>query len=133
MGICAVLPYFRRAETCAAGADEYRGGDQGSCKPVTAAFRIRCTPRGFEAGQQAGYPPARSDINGFQQEGFGRLDVTVGGGRRWSAANAYLRPAMQRQNSMCARMRAPREFCSKAGAQRASISRRNDANGEGAA
>jgi choline dehydrogenase len=37
-------------------------------------------------------------MNGFQQEGFGRMDMTVGGGRRSSAANAYLRPAMRRQN-----------------------------------
>ena len=39
-----------------------------------------------------------SDFNGFQQEGFGRLDMTVGAGRRSSTANAYLRPAMQRHN-----------------------------------
>ena len=39
-----------------------------------------------------------SDVNGFQQEGFGRMDMTVGGGRRCSAANAYLRPAMRRPN-----------------------------------
>jgi len=37
-------------------------------------------------------------MNGFQQEGFGRMDMTVGGGRRSSAANAYLRPAMRRRN-----------------------------------
>jgi choline dehydrogenase len=37
-------------------------------------------------------------MNGFQQEGFGRMDMTVSGGRRCSAANAYLRPAMRRSN-----------------------------------
>jgi choline dehydrogenase len=37
-------------------------------------------------------------MNGFQQEGFGYMDMTVGGGRRCSAANAYLRPAMTRLN-----------------------------------
>jgi choline dehydrogenase len=37
-------------------------------------------------------------MNGFQQEGFGKMDMTVGGGRRCSAANAYLRPAMRRSN-----------------------------------
>jgi choline dehydrogenase len=51
----------------------------------------------LEAGQQAGYPFTH-DMNGFQQEGFGRMDMTVGGGRRASAANAYLRPAMRRPN-----------------------------------
>jgi choline dehydrogenase len=49
------------------------------------------------AASQAGYP-ATTDINGFQQEGFGRMDMTVREGRRCSAANAYLRPAMQRHN-----------------------------------
>jgi choline dehydrogenase len=49
------------------------------------------------AAQQAGYP-ATSDVNGFQQEGFGRMDMTVQNGRRCSAANAYLRPAMKRAN-----------------------------------
>ena len=51
----------------------------------------------LEAGRQAGYP-LTEDMNGFQQEGFGRMDMTVGGGRRCSAANAYLRPAMRRTN-----------------------------------
>ena len=51
----------------------------------------------LEAGRQAGYP-LTEDMNGFQQEGFGRMDMTVGGGRRCSTANAYLRPAMRRTN-----------------------------------
>ena len=51
----------------------------------------------LEAGREAGYP-ITADMNGFQQEGLGRMDMTVGGGRRCSAANAYLRPAMQRSN-----------------------------------
>jgi choline dehydrogenase len=54
-------------------------------------------PIWIEAGRQAGYP-VTSDMNGFQQEGFGEMDMTVGGGRRCSAANAYLRPAMSRGN-----------------------------------
>jgi choline dehydrogenase len=37
-------------------------------------------------------------VNGFQQEGFGRMDMTVADGRRASAANAYLRPALRRSN-----------------------------------
>jgi choline dehydrogenase len=49
------------------------------------------------ASAQAGYPQT-SDVNGFQQEGFGRMDMTVGEGRRWSAARAYLKPAMARPN-----------------------------------
>jgi choline dehydrogenase len=54
-------------------------------------------PVWIEAGRQAGYP-VTADMNGFQQEGFGRMDMTVRDGRRCSAANAYLRPAMRRSN-----------------------------------
>ena len=92
----AVLPYFRRAETRADGGDEYRG-DSG---PLQTRYGTLSNPLHavwLEAGRQAGYPYT-ADINGRQQEGFGRLDMTVGGGRRCSAANAYLRPAMKRAN-----------------------------------
>jgi len=91
-----VLPYFRRAETREEGADAYRGGDgplhtsYGTLKnPLYAAF--------VEAAVQAGYPRTE-DVNGYQQEGFGRMDMTVHRGRRCSAARAYLRPAMSRKN-----------------------------------
>src|SRR6266852_3101597 len=91
-----VLPYFKRAETCERGGDAYRGdsgplnvsrGTMGN--PLFAAF--------LAAGQQAGYP-FTPDMNGFQQEGFGAMDMTIHGGRRWSAASAYLRPALSRPN-----------------------------------
>jgi choline dehydrogenase len=60
--------------------------------------RSATAARGVAAGRkQAGYP-LTADINGFQQEGFGRMDMTVGAGIRASTANAYLRPAMGRQN-----------------------------------
>jgi choline dehydrogenase len=51
----------------------------------------------IEAGRQAGYPVSE-DMNGYQQEGFARMDMTVHDGRRWSAAVAYLKPAMARPN-----------------------------------
>src|SRR6185437_15361129 len=47
------------------------------------------------AAAEAGYPLSR-DVNGEQQEGFGRIDRTTRNGRRWSAARAYLRPALGR-------------------------------------
>jgi choline dehydrogenase len=47
----------------------------------------------IEAGRQAGYP-VTADYNGQQQEGFGPFEATIYKGRRWSAANAYLKPAM---------------------------------------
>ncbi len=91
-----VLPYFKRAEKRAEGGTDYRGGDGplGTCygtvkNPLHAAW--------LGAAKQAGYP-LTDDVNGFQQEGFGRMDMTVDRGIRASAANAYLRPAMKRQN-----------------------------------
>ena len=91
-----VLPYFRRAERRSGGGDEYRGADGQLCtqhglltNPLNEAW--------LAAGREAGYP-VTTDMNGFQQEGIGLMDMTVGGGRRCSAANAYLRPAMSRSN-----------------------------------
>jgi choline dehydrogenase len=93
----AVLPYFRRAETRAAGGDAYRG-DSGPLQTRYGTLLNRLHAVWLEAGRQAGYPHT-ADINGCQQEGFGKLDMTVGpDGRRCSAANAYLRPAMKRPN-----------------------------------
>ncbi len=95
-GYRQVLPYFRRAETRAEGGDAWRG-DAG---PVQTRYGDLDNPlhaAWLKAAEQAGYPITQ-DINGFQQEGFGRLDMTVGAGRRSSAANAYLRPAMRRAN-----------------------------------
>jgi choline dehydrogenase len=90
------LPYFKRMETCLAGADEYRGGDgplvleRGpATSPLFRAF--------FEAVQQAGYP-LTSDVNGFRQEGFAAFDRNIHRGRRLSAARAYLHPVMGRPN-----------------------------------
>jgi choline dehydrogenase len=91
-----VLPYFRRAEKRAAGGDSYRG-DSGKLCTTTGTLANPLNPVWIEAGKQAGYP-LTADMNGFQQEGFGRMDMTVGDGRRCSAANAYLRPAMRRSN-----------------------------------
>jgi choline dehydrogenase len=91
-----VLPYFRRTEKRQEGGNEYRGGSgkigtrYGTLEnPLHAAW--------LSAGVQAGYP-STTDVNGFQQEGFGRMDMTVADGRRSSAANAYLRPALRRSN-----------------------------------
>jgi choline dehydrogenase len=92
----AVLPYFRRAETHAEGGDEYRG-DSGKLQTCYGTLSNPLHAAWLAAGVQAGYPSS-ADINGYQQEGFGRLDMTVAGGRRSSAANAYLRPAMKRSN-----------------------------------
>jgi choline dehydrogenase len=91
-----VLPYFRRAERRGEGGNEYRG-DSGKLQTSYGTLRNPLHAAWLQAGAQAGYLRS-ADLNGGQQEGFGRLDMTVGGGRRCSAANAYLRPAMRRSN-----------------------------------
>jgi choline dehydrogenase len=91
-----VLPYFRRAESRNDGGDAYRGADG----PLATRRGTLSNPlyRAFiEAGRQAGYP-VTEDMNGPAQEGFGLMDMTVKDGRRWSTANAYLKPAMKRPN-----------------------------------
>ena len=95
-----VLPYFKRMENWHSGG---HGGDKtwrGRKGPlhVTRGPRINPLTRAFvKAGKQAGYP-VTGDYNGEQQEGFGPFDATIWKGRRWSAANAYLRPALKRPN-----------------------------------
>jgi choline dehydrogenase len=90
------LPYFKRMETCTAGADDWRGGDgplvleRGpATNPLFQAF--------FEAVQQAGYS-LTDDVNGAQQEGFAAFDRNIRRGRRLSAARAYLHPVAHRPN-----------------------------------
>ncbi|MGC1488712.1 MAG: choline dehydrogenase, partial [Albidovulum sp.] len=56
-----------------------------------------------EAGKQAGYE-VTGDYNGQKQEGFGAMEATIHKGQRWSAANAYLKPALKREN--CTMIRA---------------------------
>ena len=95
-GYADVLPYFKRAERRDEGGDRYRGG-QGPLQTRYGSLENPLHAAWLKAAEQAGYP-STADVNGFQQEGFGRMDMTVGGGRRSSAANAYLRPAMRRPN-----------------------------------
>jgi choline dehydrogenase len=95
-GYADVLPYFKRAERREEGGDRYRGA-AGQLRTRYGTLRNPLHAVWLEAAAEAGYPRS-SDVNGFQQEGFGRMDMTVGGGRRWSAANAYLRPVMRRSN-----------------------------------
>lgn len=92
-----VLPYFRRMETSHGGSGpEYRGTDG----PLHITRGPRTNPlfdAFITAGQQAGYP-VTPDYNGARQEGFGPMEATIYKGRRWSAANAYLKPAMETGN-----------------------------------
>ena len=81
-----VLPYFKRAEARQEGPDAYRGGT-GKLQTSYGSVRNPLHAAWLAAAGEAGYPPS-ADINGFQQEGFGRMDMTVGAGRRSSASNA---------------------------------------------
>jgi len=93
-----VLPYFKRAETWHGGTEDtgFRGHDgplhitRGISKnPLYQAF--------IESGANAGYGTT-DDYNGQRQEGFGAFEMTVWKGKRWSAASAYLKPALKRPN-----------------------------------
>ncbi|WP_095089815.1 choline dehydrogenase [Mesorhizobium sophorae] len=95
-GFADVLPYFKRMEDNDRGEDGWRGHggplhvQRGSRRnPLYGAF--------VEAGRQAGFE-LTDDYNGSKQEGFGAMEQTIRGGRRWSAASAYLKPALNRKN-----------------------------------
>ena len=95
-GFRHVQPYFKRLETSHGGEDGWRG----TAGPMHVKRGLGGNPlyQAFvEAGRQAGYP-VTDDYNGRQQEGFGRMEMTVHNGLRWSAANAYLKPALKRSN-----------------------------------
>ncbi len=92
-----VLPYFKRQETSHGGEEGWRGTSgplhvrRGLMEnPLFEAF--------IEAGRQAGFE-LTEDYNGSKQEGFGLMEQTIHKGQRWSAADAYLKPALKRRNA----------------------------------
>ena len=97
-GYADVLPYFRKAERAlfADDADPYRGKDG----PLTVVRGRRDNPLYevfLRATDEAGYSRSE-DLNGYQQEGFGDLEMNVANGVRCSASRAYLAPVLQRDN-----------------------------------
>ncbi|TIL38849.1 choline dehydrogenase [Mesorhizobium sp.] len=95
-GFADVLPYFKRMEDANGGENGWRGHGG----PLTVQRGSRTNPlygAFVEAGRQAGFE-LTDDYNGAKQEGFGPMEQTIRGGRRWSAASAYLRPALRRKN-----------------------------------
>ncbi|HXB19925.1 MAG TPA: choline dehydrogenase [Candidatus Solibacter sp.] len=95
-GFSDVLPYFKKAENQERGPSEYHGvggplnvSDPRCPNPLAETF--------IEAAQEAGFS-RNQDFNGASQEGFGLYQVTQKGGKRCSAAVAYLHPAMSRPN-----------------------------------
>jgi choline dehydrogenase len=91
-----VLPYFKRAESLEGGGDAWHGAE-GPLHVSKAASRNPVYSSFVAAGVQAGHKRT-SDFNGLQQEGFGPYQLTIRDGKRWSAAEAYLRPALTRPN-----------------------------------
>ncbi len=91
------LPYFKKLENFPqVGPNDYHG--VGGPHNVTRGEQWTPLYRAFiEAGKQAGYPET-DDLNGYQQEGFGPMDMAIGRGRRSSTAMGYLRPALKRPN-----------------------------------
>ena len=95
-GFRHVLPYYQRHGDSHGGEEGWRGS--GGPIHVTRGRRANPLYTAFvEAGREAGYPET-VDYNGRQQEGFGAMEMTVWQGERWSAAKAYLRPALKRPN-----------------------------------
>lgn len=95
-----VLPYFLRMENWHESGQGGNGHWRGTDGPLHITRGKRDIPlhQAFvEAGQQAGFEVTK-DYNGEQQEGFSPMEQTVYKGQRWSAANAYLKPALKRPN-----------------------------------
>ncbi|MCC7320364.1 MAG: GMC family oxidoreductase N-terminal domain-containing protein [Rubellimicrobium sp.] len=92
-----VLPDFRALEDNEAGADAWRGrggplfisSNRGLVHPLVEPWIAACEALGI---------PRNPDFNGARQEGAGIYQMTIRGGRRNSAARAFLRPAMRRGN-----------------------------------
>jgi len=95
-GYADVLPYFIKAEDNVRGPSEFHGAggplrvsEQRSPRPMSRRL--------LDASEAAGIPRI-ADYNGPEQDGVSMFQVTQKGGARFSAADAYLRPARPRPN-----------------------------------
>jgi choline dehydrogenase len=95
-GYASVLPYFIRSEDNVRGASEFHGSggplrvsEQRSPRPMNRRFLAACAAAGV---------PQIADYNGPEQDGASVFQVTQRNGKRFSAADAFLRPALQRPN-----------------------------------
>jgi choline dehydrogenase len=95
-----VLPYFQRAETAPVdGPERGQGGPMRLTRPNAGA---PLTKAFIDAGVQAGHAVAE-DFNGPHPEGFGVFERSTHGGRRWSAARAYLSPEVRARPNLTIR------------------------------
>ena len=92
-----VLPYFKRAESFEGGSDPSYRGRIGPLKTRKSPAQDYIYDAFEHAAPELGYA-VNDDYNAAEQAGFGRLQHTIGKGRRCSAAVAYLRPAMKHGN-----------------------------------
>ncbi len=91
-----VAPYFRKSESYAGGADDFRGGD-GPLKVEEVSHRDPTNNAVLSAFAELGVPLV-ADYNGPDQHGAFYYQTTIHQGKRCSAAAAFLRPAMSRPN-----------------------------------
>ncbi|MFK4793978.1 GMC family oxidoreductase [Sphingobium sp. ZW T5_29] len=92
-----LLPYFKRAESYEPGGDEQWHGHSGPVRISRPGVHNPLAKAFLKACEQAGYP-YNDDTNGATREGAGPVDMFVSGGRRWSAATAYIKPVRSRPN-----------------------------------
>jgi len=91
-----VLPYFKKSEDHVAGASPIHGAG-GELRVEKQRLRWALLEAFREAATEYGIPKT-ADFNGGDNEGSGFFEVTQRRGRRWSAADAFLRPAARRGN-----------------------------------
>ncbi len=91
-----VRPYFEKTERRVAPDGRATTDGPLDVKNVTPYLHA-IGARWFEAAAELGLP-VTDDFNGNRPEGFGSYQVTIRDGRRWSAADAFLRPALRRPN-----------------------------------
>jgi choline dehydrogenase-like flavoprotein len=87
-----VLPYFKKSEGNERGGDAYHGAD-GPLNVMDQHYPQRGSRAFVEAAAELQLP-RNADFNGANQDGFGLYQVTQKAGERWSAARAYLEPAV---------------------------------------
>jgi choline dehydrogenase len=92
-----VLPYFLKSEDDVRGASEFHGAG-GPLRVSNQRTPRASVDRRLIAASEAAGIPRSPDYNGPEQDGVAMFQVNQRDGRRWSAADAFLRPALGRPN-----------------------------------